>query len=112
MSVISSVFDGNASRIVNEDFNDIRSFLIVSNNSVHVDVHVNVDNYLNHNIYDHNFQSKPESNNNSFKLEILSLVFTLMFYHMFLKYNCKLRIKILEFLILISVLNVMKYLNH
>ena len=80
LSVISSVFDGNASRIVNEDFNDIRSFLIVSNNSVHVDVHVNVDNYLNHNIYDHNFQSKPESNNNSFKPgdPIFSLYFNVL----------------------------------
>ena len=35
-----------------------------------------------------------------------------MFYHIFLKHNRELRIKIFEFLILISVLNVMKYFNH
>ena len=35
-----------------------------------------------------------------------------MFYHIFLKHNRELRIKVFEFLILISVLNVMKYFNH
>ena len=35
-----------------------------------------------------------------------------MLYHIFLKHNCELTIKIFEFLILISVLNVMKYFNH
>ena len=43
----------------------LRSFLIFSNNSVvNVDVYVNVnvDNYLNSKFYDHDFQSKPESN--------------------------------------------------
>ena len=57
MSCIGSVFDVNVSCIVNDYFNDFRSFLIFSNNSVHVDVHVNVDNYLNCIFYDHNFQS-------------------------------------------------------
>ena len=113
MSCIGSAFDVHLSCIVNDDFNDFRSFLIFSNNSVvNVDVHVNVDNYLNRKFYDLNFQSKPESNTNSFKPEILSSVFTLMFYHIFLKHNRELRIKIFEFLILISVLNVMKYFNH
>ena len=37
---------------------------------------------------------------------------SLMFYYIFLKYNRELRIKILEFVILILVLNVMKYFNH
>ena len=51
------------------------SFLFFSNNSVvNVGVHVNVD----------NFQSKPESNINNFKPEILFSVFTLKFYHIFL----------------------------
>ena len=35
-----------------------------------------------------------------------------MFYYIFLKHNRELRIKIFEFVILISVLNVMKYFNH
>ena len=35
-----------------------------------------------------------------------------MLYHIFLKHNRELRIKIFEFLVLISVLNVMKYFNH
>ena len=63
--------------------------------------------YLNRKFYDHNFQSKPQSNSNNFKPEILFAVFTLMFYHIFLK--CK---NIFEFLILISVVDVMKYFNH
>ena len=62
MSFTGSVFNVNVSYIVNDDFNDFRSFLIFSNNSVHVDVHVNVDNYIRRKFYDHNFQSKPESN--------------------------------------------------
>ena len=79
------------------------SFLFFSNNSVvNVSVHVNVD----------NFQSKPESNINNFKPGILFSVFTLKFYHIFLRHNRELRIKIFECLILISVLNVMKYFNH
>ena len=42
--VFGIAFDDNASRIVSDDFNDFRSFLIFSNNSVvNVDVHVNVD---------------------------------------------------------------------
>ena len=42
MSCISSAFDVNVSCIVNDDFNDLGSFLIFSNNSVvNVDVHVN-----------------------------------------------------------------------
>ena len=59
-----------------------------------------------------NFQSKPESNSNNFKPEILFLVFSLMFYHSFLKNNRELRVKIFTFLTLTSVLNVMKYFNH
>ena len=48
MSCIGSAFDVNVSCIVNDDSNNFRSFLIFSNNSVvNVDVHVNVDNYLN-----------------------------------------------------------------
>ena len=35
-----------------------------------------------------------------------------MFYYIFLKHNRELRIKIFEFVILISVINVMKYFNH
>ena len=106
MSCIGSAFDVHVSCIVNDDFNDFRSFLIFSNNLVvNIDAHVNVDNFLNRKIYDHNFQSKPESNSNNFKPEILFPVFTLMFYHI-------LRIKIFEFLILIPVVNFMKYFNH
>ena len=61
-----------------------RSFLTFSNNSVvNVDGHVNVDNCLNHKFYDHNLQSKLESNSNNFKSEILLSVFSLMFYHIF-----------------------------
>ena len=48
MSCIGSAFDVHVSCIGNYDFNDFRSFLIFSNNSVvNVDVHVNVDNYDN-----------------------------------------------------------------
>ena len=68
MSLIGIVFDVNASCTVNEDFSGIRSFLFFSNNSVHIDVHVNVDNYLNCNFFNHNFQPKPKSNSNNFKL--------------------------------------------
>ena len=39
-------------------------------------------------------------------------VFSLIFYLIFLKHNRELRIKIFEFLIFISVLNVMKHFNH
>ena len=106
MSRIGSVFDVNVSCIVDVDFNNFRSFLIFSNYSVQVDVHVNADNYLNHNFYDHKFQSKPESNSNNFKLEIPFSVYII------LKHNHELRIKIFEFLILISVLIVMKYFNY
>ena len=112
MSRLGSAFDINVSCVVNDDFNNFRSFLIFYNNSVHVYVHVNVGNYLNHKFYDHNFQSKPESNSNNFKPEILLSVFSLMFYHSFLKNNRELRIKIFTFLTLTSVLNVMKYFNH
>ena len=113
MSCIGSSFDVNVTCIVNYDFNEFRSFLIFSNNSVvNVDVHVNVDNYLNRKCYDHNCQSKPESNNNNFKPDILFSVFTLMFYHISFKHNRELRIKIFEFVILISVPSVMKCFNH
>ena len=95
LSCIGSAFDVHVSCIVNDDFNDFRSFLIFSNNSVvNVDVHVNVDNYVNRKFCDCNFQSKPESNSNNFKPEILFSVFTLIFYHIFLKHNRELRIKI------------------
>ena len=67
MSCIGTVFDANASCIVSDDFNDFRSFLIFSNNSVvNVDVHVSVDNCLNLKLYDHDFKSKPESNSKNF----------------------------------------------
>ena len=85
MSCIGSVFDVNVSCIVNDDFNDFRSFLIFSSNAVvNVDVHVKVDSYFNCKFYDHNFQSKPESNSNNFKPETLFSVFSLIFYHFFL----------------------------
>ena len=112
MSRLGSAFDINVSCVVNDDFNNFRSFLIFYNNSVHVYVHVNVGNYLNHKFYDHNFQSKPESNSNNFKPEILFSVFSLTFYHVISKHNREIMIKIFEFLILISVLNVMKYFIH
>ena len=70
MTRAGSAFDVNVRYIVNDDFNDFRSFLIFSNNSIHVDVLVNVSNCLNCKFYDHNFQSKPESKSNNFKLEI------------------------------------------
>ena len=70
MTRAGSVFDVNVRYIVNDDFNEFRSFLIFSNNSIHVDVLVNVSNCLNCKFYDHNFQSKPESKSNNFKLEI------------------------------------------
>ena len=107
-SDIGSVFMVNVSFIINDDFNNFTSFLIFPNDSVYVDVHVNFDNYLNHKFYGDYFQSKPESNSNNFKLETLFSVFSLMFYHIFLKYNRKLRVKIFAFLILISLLNIMK----
>ena len=56
--------------VVSDDFNNFRSFLIFSSNLVaNVDVHVNVNvgNYLNRTFYDHDFQSKPESNSKKFK---------------------------------------------
>ena len=124
MSCIDGVFDDNVSFIVNDDFNDFRLslnddfndfrlFLIFSNNSVvDADAHFKVDNYLNRKFYGHNFQSKPESNSNNSKPEILFLAFSLMFYHSFLKNNRELRVKIFAFLTLTSVLNVMKYFNH
>ena len=87
------------------------NFNFFNNSVVNFDVHVNVDNYVKRKFYDHNFQSKPESNSKSFKPEILFSV-SLMFYYILLKHNCKLRTKIFELLIIISVLNVMKYFNH
>ena len=113
MSCIGIAFDANASCIVSDDFNDFRTFLIFSNNSVvNVDVDFNVDIYLNRKFYDYDLQSKPESNSKNFKTEILFSVFSLMFYYIFLKHNREFRIKIFEFVILISLLNVMKYFNH
>ena len=84
ISCLGSAFDVNVGCIVNDDFNAFRSFLIFSNNSVvNADVHVNADNYLNRKFYNHNFQSKPESNSNDFKPEILFSVLSLMLYHIF-----------------------------
>ena len=57
--VFGIAFDDNASRIVSDDFNDFRSFLIFSNKSVvnvDVNVNVNVNNYLNSKFYEHHFQ--------------------------------------------------------
>ena len=109
MRCIGSVFNFNISCIVNDDF---RSFLISNNSLVDDDVHVNVDNYLNFKFYDHNFQSKRESNSNNFKPEILFPVFSLIFYHIFLKYNLELRIKIFECITLVSVLNVLHFFTR
>ena len=109
MSFCGNVFDIIISSIVNNDFNYFRSLLIFSNNLVHVNVHVNIGKKLNSKFYDHNFQSKAESNS---KLENLFSVFNLMFYHSFSKPNSELCIKIFKFLILISVFNVMKYFYH
>ena len=75
MSCFGSVFDVNVSYIVNDNFNHFKSFLIFSNNSVYVDVHVNGDNYLNRKFCGHKFQSKLESNINNVKLEILFFFF-------------------------------------
>ena len=86
MSCIGNALDANASCVASDDFNDFRSFLIFSNNSVvNIDVHVNVnvDNCLNSKFYDHDFQAKPESNSKSFKMKILFSVFSLIFYYIF-----------------------------
>ena len=59
MSCIGNALDANASCVASDDFNDFRSFLIFSNNSViNVDVHVNVnvDSDLNSKFYDHDFR--------------------------------------------------------
>ena len=90
ISFIGNALDANASCIASDDFNDFRSYLIFSNNSVvNFDVHVNVnvDNYLNSKFYDHDFQLKPGSNSKSFKLEILFSV-----YYVFLKHNRELKV--------------------
>ena len=78
ISLFSSVFDVDACYIVNDNFNDFNSFFIFSNNSVHVDVHVNVDNFLNRKIFNRNFQSKLESNCNNFKQWILFSCFNVL----------------------------------
>ena len=72
MSCIGSAFDVHVSCIVNDDFNDFSSFLIFSNNSVvNVDVHVNVDNYLNRKFYDHNFNQN---------LRVIAIILNWMFF--------------------------------
>ena len=89
-SCIGIALDANASCIVSDDFNDFRSFLIFSNNLVvNVDVHVNVNvnNYVNSKFYDHDFQSRPESNSKNIKPEILFSIFSLLFYYILLKHN-------------------------
>ena len=66
LSCIVSAFYVNVTCLVNNDFNDLMSFLIFSNNAViNVDAHVKVDNYLDRKFYDHNFKPKPESNSNN-----------------------------------------------
>ena len=109
--LLSVFLTSNMSCIVSDDFNDFRSFIIFSNNPVAiVDVHVNVNvvNYLNSKNYDHDFQSKRECNSKNVKPEILFPVFSLLFYYIFFKHNCELRIKIFEFVLLILVLNIRK----
>ena len=83
MSCIGSVFDDNVSFIVsdnfnnfrpfsNDDFRNFRLFLIFSNNSVvNVNAHFKFDNYVSRKFYGDSFQSKPESNINNLKPEIL-----------------------------------------
>ena len=44
-----------------------------------------LNNYLDRKFYNHNFQSKGESNNNNFKLEILFSALSSMFYQCFSK---------------------------
>ena len=59
ISCVGVALDANASCIVSGDFNDFRSFLIFSNNSViDVNVHVNanVGNDLNSKFYGHGFR--------------------------------------------------------
>ena len=86
MCCIGSISYVNVSSIVNGDFNGVKSFLIFSNKLVHVDVLVNVDNYCN---------------------------FMITIFNQNLRVTAMLiRVKIFEFLILISVLNVIKYFNH
>ena len=83
MSCIGIALDANAGCIVCDEFSNFRSFLIFSNNSVvTVDVHVNVhvDNCLNRKFYNHDFQSKPESNSKNDKPEILLSIFSLTFF--------------------------------
>ena len=57
-------------------------------------------------------QNNSKNNSKNIKPEILFSVFGLIFYHIFLKHNHELRIKIFEFVILTSVINVMKYFTH
>ena len=103
MNCVGIAFDVNASGIVSDDFNEFRSFLIFSNSSVvNVDLHFNVDNYLNRKFYDHDF-------NQNLGVTAKKI---LMFYYIVLKHSHELRIKIFKFVVLILVLNVMKYLNH
>ena len=71
------------------------------NNKVHVQI--NVDNYISPK------ESESESNSNNFELGILFSLFSLIFYRMFLKRKRELGKTIFELLILIPVLNVMKY---
>ena len=50
-SRVGTVFGINVSYIVNDDFSDFTSFLIVFNNPDHVEVQVNVNNYLDRKFY-------------------------------------------------------------
>ena len=92
---------------MNFDFNNFRPFLIPSNHSVYFHVYVNVENNINQRFYNNDFNSKPESNSYILKLEILSSVFSLKFFNVFLKGKHESRIKVFEFLLymLISMLN-------
>ena len=106
-SIWCSVFDFKVHDNVNFDFNNFRSFLIFSNNSVYFHVYVNVENNINQRFYNNDFNSKPESNSYILKLEILSSVFSLKFFNVFLKGKHESRIKAFVFLLymLISMLN-------
>ena len=86
MSCCSSVFDVNVGYIENDNFNKFRSFSIFPNISVHVGIHINVDNYLNHKFYIQNLQSKSENNSYNFEQNVLFSVFTFLFHHEYLNF--------------------------
>ena len=71
MSRFGRIFDVKVNCIVNINFNDFKSFLTFSKNSVHVHVYVNFDDHINRKLYNQNLESELESNCNNFKLDIL-----------------------------------------